>query len=131
MASGSSDSVPNTNNEELVDAVRHWVHFDNLAETLSKQAANARSLRAEFEEKILTILEDTGNMNAVLKISGASLQREESVKESEIDMSFVQEMLTEYYAKSKKPDETDQIMSFLQKNRNSKYVVGLKKIMNV
>ena len=42
---------------DLTDAVRHWVHFDNLAETLNKQVSNARTMRNKFEEAILKLLE--------------------------------------------------------------------------
>ena len=55
MASGPG--TPTFTNDELIDAVRHWVHFDNLAEVLSKQVVNARALQKKYEEKIITILD--------------------------------------------------------------------------
>ena len=58
---------------ELNEAVRHWVHFDNLSETLTKQVTNARAMRSKFEEKVLTILYSMSLKTVALEINGATL----------------------------------------------------------
>lgn len=134
MASGPPPSSSNTlarpPQAELVDAVRHWVHFDNLAESLNKQVTNARNMRNTYEEKVLKLLEASKMQNAVLQITGASLQRQVRVKQTDLSWGFLEEQLHLYYSTKGKPDETNQILDFLQKHRGSKSVECLKKTMN-
>lgn len=114
---------------ELVDAVRHWVHFDNLAETLTKQVSNARTMRNKFEEAILKLLDSSGLRNAILQINGANLQRQSQFKSTNLSWSFLEEQLHEYYKTKGKPDETATVLEFLQKHRGGKSVDYLKKTL--
>lgn len=112
---------------ELVDYVRHWVHFDNLAESLNKQVTNARNLRSNFEEKIIKAMESSGMRNTVLQISGATLQRVSKVKPSDLTWGYLEEQLREYYKEKGTADETEQVLTFLQSKRGGKTVEYLKK----
>ena len=118
---------PPTAQQDLVDAVRHWVHFDNLAESLTKQVTNARTMRAQFEDKVLKLLESTGLRNTVIQISGATLQRQTRSKVAELSWTMLEEQLHEYYAAKGRADETKAILEFLQAHRGSKTVEYLKK----
>jgi hypothetical protein len=112
---------------ELVDAVRHWVHFDNLAETLNKQVSNVRTKRSEYEEKILKHLDSHNMRDAVLQISGAQLQRASTYRSANLSWTLLEEQLHEFYKTHRKPDETAAIVDFLQKHRGGKSVDYLKK----
>jgi hypothetical protein len=112
---------------ELIESVRSWVHFDNLAESLNKQVTNVRNMRNTYEEKILKMLETTGMRNAVLQITGATLQRQTQVKPVDLSWSLLEEQLHEYYKLNRKPDETSQIVEFIKKHRGSKSTEYLKK----
>ena len=112
---------------DLSDAVRHWVHFDNLAENLNKQVMNARALRNEYEMKVLGLLERNGLQNASLRINGASLQRASRFKSADLSWSMLEEQLHTYYKNAGRRDETDDVMGFLQKHRGGKTVEYLKK----
>ena len=112
---------------ELVEQVRNYVHFDNLAESLAKQTTNARTMRKQCEEKILTMLETSGMRNAILQISGATLQRETEVKQQDLSWSCLEEQLHQYYRSRGKPDETAQVVEFVRKNRPTKTSEYLKK----
>ena len=114
-------------NHELIDAVRHWVHFDNLAETLAKQIANAKSMRATFEEKVLTLLDSSGMKNSILQLNGAILQKQTKFKPSDLTWGFLEEQLMEYWNAKGKPEEAKLFLEFLQKNRGGKTVDCLKK----
>jgi hypothetical protein len=118
-----------TPNKDLVEAVRHYVHFDNLAEALNKQVTNARSMRGQYETKILTNLESSGLKNAVLQINGATLQRASRVQANPLSWGFLEEQLHAYYAKYpvRSGDETTAILDFLQNHRGSKTTDYLKK----
>ncbi len=112
---------------ELAEAVRHWVHFDNLAESLNKQVTNVRNLRSEYETKVLDMLDKNGMRNATLKINGASLQRASRFKSADLGWGMLEEQLHEYYKTTGKADDTAAVMAFLQKNRGGKTVEYLKK----
>ena len=119
-----------TANKDLVEAVRHYVHFDNLAEALNKQVTNARSMRGQYEIKILTNLESTGMKNAVLQINGATLQRASRSQANTLSWGFLEEQLHAYYASHpvrSSGDETTAILDFLQNRRGSKTTEYLKK----
>lgn len=121
-----SQSQPQT---ELIEAVRHWVHFDNLAETLTKQVTNARNMRNTFEEKILRLLDTPGLKNAVLQLNGATLQKQTKFKASDLTWGFLEEQLKEYYQHKNRPDEYKQVIDFIQKRRGGKNVDSLKKTL--
>jgi hypothetical protein len=112
---------------ELVDAVRHWVHFDNLSESLNKQVTNARSMRTSFEEKILKILDSTGMPNAVLQITGATLQRATRAKSVDLSWTYLETNLHDYYKSKGRADETAAVLEFLQSRRSVKTTDYLKK----
>jgi hypothetical protein len=120
-------AAPATPQEDLVYAVRHYVHFDNLAETLNKQVTNVRNMRAKFENDIMTMLETQGMKNAVLQISGATLQRQTRHQSTNLSWSFLEEQLHEYYKSKGKPDDTAGILDFIQKHRGGRSVDYLKK----
>lgn len=116
-----------TATSDLVDAVRHWVHFDNLSESLQKQVTNARAKRSEFEDRILRLLDATGMRNAVLQITGATLQRATKPKQSDLSWTFLETSLHDYYKAKGRPDETSAILDYLQASRTTKHTEYLKK----
>jgi hypothetical protein len=120
-------AVAQTPNRDLVEAVRHFVHFDNLAETLSKQITNARNMRSAFEEQVLKLLETSGMRNATLQINGATLQHATKSKPGDLSWGFVEEQLHAYYKSKGRPDDTKEVMDFLQKHRGTKIQEYLKK----
>jgi hypothetical protein len=85
-------------NTELIEAVRHYVHFDNLAETLTKQVNNARAKRGEYEAKVLKNLETSGMKNAILQINGATLQCCSKNQANPLSWGFLEEQLHLYYS---------------------------------
>lgn len=113
---------------ELVDSVRHWVHFDNLAETLGKQVTNARQMRKTFEDKILRTLDTSGMKTAVLQINGATLQRKTEFKPRDLSWTLLEEQLHEYY-KGKSRDETAAILEFIQARRGGKTTEYIQKTL--
>lgn len=119
-----------TPRQELVEAVRHWVHFDNLAETLQKQVTNTRTMRSNYEDTILNMLEVQGMKNAVLQINGATLQRSTKTKPGDLSWTFLEEQLHAFYKSKGKPDDTGVILEFLQTHRGNKTTDYLKKTVN-
>lgn len=114
-------------NPELNDAVRHWVHFDNLSETLTKQVSNARSMRSKYEDKVLTILDSMSLKNVALEINGATLTRATRRESSNLSWTLLEKSLHDYYTSKGKSDETDAIIEHIQKSREVKTIDYLKK----
>ncbi len=114
-------------NPELNEAVRHWVHFDNLSETLTKQVTNARNMRAKFEEKVLTILDSMSLKNVALEINGATLTRSSRRESANLSWTLLEKSLHDYYKSKGKPDETDNIIEHIQNSREVKTIDYLKK----
>ena len=118
---------PAPSNSELVDAVRNWVHFDNLAESLNKQVTNARNLRSEYETKVIQLLEKSNMKNSTIKINGATLQCATRTKQSDLGWTMLSDHLHDYYKVRGRVDETNDILNHLQKARDLKSVEYLKK----
>jgi len=112
---------------DLSEAVRHWVHFDNLAETLNKQVMNARTKRSEYEKKTMTLLDGMNLPNVSMEIHGATLTRSIKSESEQLSWSFLEKQLHSYFASKKLPDQTDAMVEFLQKARTVKSVEYLKK----
>ena len=125
-----TSSTALTPRQELVEAVRHWVHFDNLAETLQKQVTNTRTMRSNYEDTILNMLEVQGMKNAVLQINGATLQRSTKTKPGDLSWTFLEEQLHAFFKSKGKPDDTGIILEFLQTHRGNKTTDYLKKTVN-
>jgi uncharacterized membrane protein YgaE (UPF0421/DUF939 family) len=112
---------------DLSEAVRHWVHFDNLAETLHKQVVNARTKRSEYEKKTLTLLDGMKLSNVSMEVHGAILTRTVKTESEQLSWSFLEKTLHSYFASQRQPDQTQAILDFLQKARTVKSVDYLKK----
>jgi len=112
---------------DLSEAVRHWVHFDNLAETLNKQVTNARTKRSEYEKKTLTLLDGMNMKNVSLEIHGATLTRSVKSESEQLSWTFLEKSLHSYFASKKQPDQTAAMLEFLQQVRTVKSVEYLKK----
>lgn len=114
-------------NQDLVDAVRNWVHFDNLNAMLSRQLQTARNMRHTFEEKILSLLGNTKR----LRIQGATLEPVTKKNSMPLNWTTLEESLHRYYESTGKKDETDLILNYMKENRGSKMVTFLKKTPTV
>jgi hypothetical protein len=108
--------------------VRNWVHYDNLANTLSRQTTTARNLRDQYELKLWQLLKDKNAQNAVIQISGGRLNFQEEKKVLPITYERLQDGLQGYFKSGGKPDETAHIMGYLRKHKTIETKTRLKKI---
>jgi hypothetical protein len=119
--------------QELANAVRNYVHFDNLATSLSKQASNARKLRDEFENTIINTLETNNMANATIQIHGGKLIVADDKHSQPLTFTRLEEQLHKYFLEKRvqnvsAPDETSEILKFLRKNREVEITKKLKKV---
>jgi hypothetical protein len=120
------------NTQELGNYVRNWVHYDNLSSTLSKQTQNARRVRDEFEEKILTQLHAHNMDSAVIQIQGGRLSVVEERHTQPLTLSRLEEGLHAYFDEQRRlgrpiPDDTSAIMKFIKTARPVELTRRLKK----
>jgi hypothetical protein len=74
--SSSTAIVPPGSNPktQLVQAIRGYIHMDNLVENLNTQAANARELRTKHETAAIGFIKQLGLTTSTIQVSGAQLQ---------------------------------------------------------
>ena len=132
MASAPPPSQPSnavTAAQSFAEKVRSWVHFDNLAATFMRQAQQARSARARWEEQIIEYLQSNNMTNAIIQISGGRITLQEEKHHNPLTLQRLESLLHEYF--SQRPpgsiDETNEIMKFLRANRGATVEVKLKK----
>lgn len=116
-----------TPSDDLATSVRQWVHFDNLAEALTKQLSNVRSLRNDYETKVLTLMSQQNLRNATLRVTGATLQYATRNKSTDLSWTFLEDQLHEYYRTKGVRDETSELLNFLHRHRGAKTIEYLKK----
>lgn len=120
------------NTQEIANLIRNWVHYDNLATSLGKQAQNARRVRDEFEEKIIQQLTVNKMDNAIIQIQGGRLSIIEEKHQQPLSLTRIEEGLKDYFAKPGAGlDQTANIMRHLKGTRQVDVVRRLKKQLNV
>ena len=118
------------NTSELAVWVRNWVHYDNLALGLNRQAQNARHLREDFEIKVMDFLKANSMENAVIQIAGGRLVVNEEKHSQPLTLIRIEELLHGYYATKGATgalDESQAIMKFIRKQRGFEITKKLKK----
>ena len=118
-----------TNTNALADMVRRWVHFDNLAATLHRQAQQARVAKSRWETDIIGYLQKINMTNAIIQIAGGRLTVHDEKHTQPLTLQRLEQLLHEYYAK-KSPgslDESTSILAFIKANRGSTTETRLKK----
>ena len=115
------------NTQEVGFHVRNWVHYDNLATSLYRQTINARKVRDEFETKILDSLRASNMENAVIQIAGGRIIVQEERHNQPLTLTRIEEILHTYYVSRNMPDDTQNIMKFMKKQRGFEISKKLRK----
>jgi hypothetical protein len=120
------------NNDALAHNVRGWVHYDNLASDLHKQAINARKQRDAFEEQVQVLLKQQHMLNAVIQISGGQLQLQEDKATSGLTMKALQESVQGFFKNHPEipnPDKlTVELLNTIKQQRAVHTSLRLKKL---
>jgi hypothetical protein len=118
-------------NQDVATWVRNWVHYDNLATTLSKQASNARKMRETYEDQIISSLRRNHMENAVIKVSGGQIKMTHEKTTAPLTLGRIEEIAQKYFELRGNTDETEAFMRFLRKNRGTEESIRLKKTMSI
>lgn len=122
----SQPPVP-LNPNDLAHLVRNYVHYDNLATGLYRQTVNARKVRDDFEQRILTNLRTQNMENAIIQIAGGRLLVHEERHNQPITLGRMEELLHAYFISHNIQDDTQNIMKYIKKQRGYEVVKRLKK----
>jgi hypothetical protein len=68
-----TDIVTKDPKQRLIDAIRGWIHMDNLLENHNAQAANARTLKSKHEAEAIALMKQMHLDKSTIQVSGASL----------------------------------------------------------
>lgn len=108
--------------------VRSWLHYDNLASSLYKQANRARQVKDEYEGKIITELRNNNMENAVIQINSGLLNVTEERNPKALSLVRIEQLLHNYFQrKGQSIDETKDIMNYIRSNRGYDVMKKLKK----
>jgi hypothetical protein len=119
------------NKEDLSNLIRNYVHYDNLTSTLNKQTHNARIVRDDFEQRIITELRDKKMENAIIQIVGGKLKIVEEKHNTPLNYKMLEESLHNYFHTKKISDDTSNIIKFVKGSREVETSFKLKKILQL
>jgi hypothetical protein len=116
------------NKEDIANLVRSYVHYDNLTASLNKQTQNARTVRDEFEKRIIKELDDKNMKHAIIQIVGGKLQIVEEKKIAPLTFNSLESSLHKYFIEHKESDITSDLIKFIKTQRTSENFLKIKKI---
>ena len=116
------------NKEDIANLVRSYVHYDNLTASLNKQTQNARTVRDEFEKRIIKELDDKNMKHAIIQIVGGKLQIVEEKKIAPLTFNSLESSLHKYFIEHKESDITSDLIKFIKTQRTSENYLKIKKI---
>jgi hypothetical protein len=127
---GATAAAIAENDAEFPTWVRNWVHYEHLASGFYKQAINARKVRDEYEERIVSSLERRKMMNAVLQLKQGKYKVMKETTSSPLSLTNIEGLLHLYF-KTKGAagrDETSEIMSFIKQHRQQNHNYRLRRL---
>ena len=109
--------------------VRNYVHYEQLTSNLQQQTTNARTVKSQFEDKIIEALQNTNMQAAMIQISNGRLRMLEEKSPAQLNFNTLESLLHDYFrAKgSTYPDETDNIIRFIRQHRKINTTYRLKR----
>ena len=116
------------NKEDIANLVRSYVHYDNLTVSLNKQTQNARTVRDEFERRIIKELDEKNMKHAIIQIVGGKLQIVEEKKIAPLTFNSLESSLHKYFIEHKESDITSDLIKFIKAQRTSENFLKIKKI---
>jgi len=112
----------------LGEAVRSWIHMDNLCEHHSAQATNAREIRAKHEKEAITYMKALKYDKSTIQVSGAILELQTKSVASAPTWGFLEKEIAAWSATSGVTTaQTQSLLKWLHAHREIKEVEHLRK----
>ena len=112
----------------LGEAVRSWIHMDNLCETHAVQASKAREMRAKHEADAITYIKALKYEKSIIQVSGAVLELQSKSVASAPTWGFLEKEIAAWSATSGVTSaQTQSLLKWLHAHREIKEVEHLRK----
>lgn len=99
--------------------------MDNLLESHTAQATNARNLRAKYEKEAIAIMKQMQLDKSTIQVSGASLVLQKKTTPNALSWTYLEK---EIAAWGLNPTQTQSLLKWLHEHRELKETESLKKI---
>lgn len=117
---------------QLVNAIRAYIHMDNLAETHFRQAVNARETRTIHEGEAIRLMREMGLGESTIQVTGGTTLKIQHQKiPSALTWGYLEKEIMNWATKtgSLQPDKTTQLLQWLRDHRDIKESDHLKKAL--
>ena len=112
----------------LGEAVRSWIHMDNLCENHAVQASKAREMRAKHEQDAITYIKALKYEKSTIQVSGAVLELQSKSVAAAPTWGFLEKEITAWSATSGVTSaQTQSLLKWLHAHREIKEVEHLRK----
>jgi ERCC4-type nuclease len=114
--------------KQLAKSIQGWIHMDNLVESFTKQASNARVLRTKHEQESIHLIKEMGLNNSTIKVTGATLMLEKKKNTAGLSWSYLEKEIPAWATKSGiTPTQAANLLAWLHSHREIKETESLKK----
>jgi hypothetical protein len=121
--------MADTPKQKLIEAIRGWIHMDNLVESFNQQATNARQLRNKHEQDSIRLMKELGLGAATIQVSGASLNIQKKTVPANLSWGYLEREIPAWATRSGIPAaQATALTKWLHQHRESKEVESLKKL---
>lgn len=123
--------MADTPKQKLIEAIRGWIHMDNLVESFNQQATNARTLRNKHEQDSIRLMKELGLSASTIQVSGATLNIQKKKVPAGLSWGYLEKEVPAWATKSGlNANQSTALLKWLHDHREVKDVESLKKSEN-
>ena len=117
--------------QKLIDAIRSWIHMENLVENHAAQAANARAQRNKHEKDAIALMKEMRLEKSTIQVSGASLTLQAKSVPQALSWGYLEKEVPAWASRSGvSTAQAQSLIKWLHDHRELKEAESLKKIGN-
>lgn len=123
-----TDIVSKEPRQRLIDAIRGWIHMDNLLENHAAQAANARALKSKHEADAIELMKQMHLDKSTIQVSGASLSLQKKATPAALTWGYLEKEIPEWAKQNRIAEvHVQSLTRWLHDHRELKETESLKK----
>ena len=123
-----TDIVTKDPKQRLIDAIRGWIHMDNLLENHNAQAANARTLKNKHEADAIALMKQMRLDKSTIQVSGASLTLQKKATPGALSWTYLEKEIPAWATRTGiTAVQSQSLIKWLHDHRELKETESLKK----
>jgi hypothetical protein len=123
-----TDIVTKDPKQRLIDAIRGWIHMDNLLENHNAQAANARTLKNKHEADAIALMKQMHLDKSTIQVSGASLTLQKKATPGALSWTYLEKEIPAWATRTGiTAVQSQSLIKWLHDHRELKETESLKK----